>query len=398
MTKDEFLSTYSVDRHHSECKKWDGLVQRFGTDDVLPLWIADIDFKVPKAVTEALKERIDHGAFGYTLLPTGYKEAVNGWLKRRHNYTVDPRHIRLSGGVVTAFYNAVSAFTNVGDSIMILTPVYPPFHSAPEDTSRHLITSALVQDTAGRYTMDFTDIEEKIKAHKVQLLIFCNPHNPVGRVWTEEELNTLFAICERHDVLIVSDEIHQDFIFKPYHFTPALTVNEGHYANRIISLFSTSKSFNLASLPIAHVVIPNKALRLTYDSFVKSIDHNPLSILNIVATQAAYEEGDEWFDALKDVIYSNYELFKNKLLEAAPKLVISPLEGTYLSWVDFSAYIGNQDSTDFLLHTCKLGLNYGALFGSQCKSFARFNLGTTPEVVEEAANRIIKGIQSLSLN
>lgn len=395
MTKEEFLRTYAVNRRHSDCKKWDALVQLFGTEDLLPLWIADIDFKVPDAVIKALKTRIDHGAFGYTLIPTGYKEAVNGWLKRRHNYTVDPQHMRLSGGVVTAFYNAITAFTNEGDSILILQPVYPPFHSAPDDTHRQLVTSDLVQDAQGRYTMDFADIENKITTQKVKMLIFCNPHNPVGRVWTKEELATLFAICERHDVLIISDEIHQDFIYGEHQFTPALTINEGQYKDRIISLFSTSKSFNLASLPIAHVVIPNQKLRRTYDKYIASIDKNPLSILNLVATQAAYEEGDEWLDALKEVIYSNYELFRNRLLEAAPKLVISPLEGTYLGWVDFSAYIGHTNATSFLRDTCKLGLNYGHLFSSKSISFARFNLGTTPEIINEAVDRIIKGLQSL---
>lgn len=399
MNQIEFLNEYSVDRRHTNSSKWDGMGKRLGYDapDLLSLWIADMDFKVPREVTDALIERVNHGAYGYTLVPEDYFDAINGWLQRHHGYTVDERHVRFCGGVVTGFYNAVNAFTKPGDSVLVFTPVYPPFQSAPEDTSRKLITSPLIRDEEGHYTIDFNDMEAKITEHDVKLIIFCNPHNPAGRVWTEEELDTVFSICEAHDVIIVSDEIHQDFIFEPHKFTSALTVKDGHYKNRLIALFSASKTFSLPSLPISHVVIPDQTLRRQYDEYTKAVDHTPLNVLSLESTKAAFAHGDEWFDALKEVILDNYNYFKEELLKVAPELVITPLEGTYLAWVDFSAYMEPEKTNDFLLHTCKLATNPGSWFSKDCASFARFNLGTSPDNIKEAVARLSKGLESLKV-
>ncbi|SUP43899.1 MalY/PatB family protein [Veillonella criceti] len=390
LTKEEFLHRYALDRRGTNSVKWDALAQRFNTTDVLPLWVADMDFKVPETVTDALTTRIQQGAFGYSLISPTYHQTFIDWLTHHHGYTPKKGWLRFTNGTITTLFWILHAFTKPKDAIMMLSPVYYPFFSTPQDTDHIPICSELQRDETGRYYINFEEVEQKIKEHNVKLFILCNPHNPVSRLWSEEELTRLFTLCEQYNVLIISDEIHQDFHFDT--FIPALKVQEGRFSNSIITITSASKTFNLASLPVAHVIIPNKEHRHIFDAYVKTIDHTQLSVLNLVATETAYQTGDIWLTGLLATIQSNYELLKDLLLAKAPNIKFTPLEATYLAWLDFNAYIKPDELDDFLIKECRVGVNTSANFAPATPGFGRFNLAAHPDTIKEAANRIIQGL------
>lgn len=396
MTKEEFLSRYALDRRGSNSVKWDGLKQRFRTDDVIPMWVADMDFKAPETVIDALTERVKHGAFGYSLISPTYHQTFIDWLTRHHGYTPKKNWLRFTSGTITTLFWILHAFTKPKDNILILSPVYYPFYSTPQDTGRTPICSELQQDETGRYYIDFDDVEAKIKEHNIKVFILCNPHNPVSRIWSEEEMVKLFTLCEENNILIVSDEIHEDFIFGPDPFIPALAVQDGRFKDSIITITSASKTFNLASLPVAHTIIPNEAHRKQFDAYVATIDHTQLPVLDLLATETAYQTGDAWLTGLLAVIKDNYDIMKNTLLEAAPKLVFTPLEATYLAWVDFKAYVAPEELDNFMIKQCRVGVNTSPNFAPATPGFVRFNLAAHPDTVREAANRIIKGLQSIN--
>lgn len=388
MTIQEFCTQYAAERRGTNSEKWDGLREHFGDADLLAMWVADMEFKAPKAVTRALAKRVEHGVFGYTTLPKGYNGAVVAWQQTRHGCTIDPAWIRHSCGVVTALFYLVNAFTNPGDAICIQTPVYGPFASAVQETGRTLVEVPLQSE--GGWRMDFAALEEAFKTRGVKMLIHSSPHNPVGRVWRHDELEQLFSLCKRYHVLVLADEIHQDLIVGPLPQVPAFNVGGGAYNSLLLCVTSASKTFNLAGLIHSHVMIADEGLRKTYDAYAATVNHTATNLMGCVATQAAYEEGAEWLDALLDVIRHNYTLLNDAFAEALPKAVVSELEGTYLLWVDLRPYFGANDDAarDFIQGKCRLAVNNGGWFGEQFKGFVRFNLGTTPTIVEEAAANI----------
>lgn len=392
MDTTQFLTQYLVSRRHTNSLKWDALEKKFGSADLTAMWVADMEFKTCPAITAALEERIAHGVYGYTLIPDSYYDAVIGWHKRRHGYTLKREWFRFSSGVVNALYSLINALTQPGDGVLILTPVYYPFHYAVNDTGRTLYTSDLVADESGRYSIDFTDVEAKLRSGRVRMFILCNPHNPVSRVWSEDELTRLFALCKEYDVPIISDEIHQDIIPGSRPFTPALRVANGKYQDRIIVVNSASKSFNLASLLHSHLFIPNENVRKQYMAYMKTLGQIEPNALSITATEAAYTYGDDWLDALINVIRQNAVTFSRRLKEAAPKLIITPLEGTYLCWVDFRAYLAPEATKAFLQDTCGVAVDFGEWFAPNYQGFARFNLATAPAIVEDVARRIGEGL------
>ncbi|WP_289088340.1 MalY/PatB family protein [uncultured Veillonella sp.] len=394
MDTTQFLTQYLVSRRHTNSLKWDALEKKFGNADLTAMWVADMEFKTCPAITAALEGRVAHGVYGYTLIPDSYYDAVIGWHKRRHGYTLKREWFRFSSGVVNALYSVINALTQPGDGVLILTPVYYPFHYAINDTGRTLYTSDLVADESGRYYIDFTDVEAKLRSGHVRMFILCNPHNPVSRVWSEAELTRLFVLCNEYDVQIISDEIHQDIIPGSLPFTPALRVANGKYQDRIIVVNSASKSFNLASLLHSHLFIPNENVRKQYMAYMKTLGHIEPNALSITATEAAYTHGDDWLDALIDVIRQNAVTFSRRLKEAAPKLIITPLEGTYLCWVDFRAYLAPEATKAFLQDTCGVAVDFGEWFAPHCQGFARFNLATDPAIVEDVARRIGDGLAS----
>lgn len=394
MSIEEFCQKYSIDRVGTNCLKWDALDKRYGDRDLISMWVADMEFKTPEVVVKAMKERINHGIFGYSYITDSYYDSFINWEKREHNYEINKEWIRFSTGVVTSLYWFVNAFTKVEDSVIILTPVYYPFYNAVRDTGRTLITSELI-NTGGVYTIDFTNFEKNIVDNDVKLFIQCSPHNPVGRVWTEKELDEVLSICRKHNVLVVSDEIHQDIIIGENKQIPAAIVSSGKYADNLITVTAPSKTFNLAGLLNCSIIISSEQIREKYDVYAKTVNLTEVNIMGITAAEAAYTYGKQWLDSLLDVIKHNYNHVKNRLTKEAPKIIIAPLEGTYLAWLDLREYIDPKDTKDFIQDKCRLAVDFGEWFSKDYKGFVRLNLATDPKYVKQAVDNIVRNINCL---
>lgn len=384
----EFIDTYYVERRNTNSLKWDALEERFGNADLLPLWVADMDFRVSDAITEQLKAKIEHGAYGYPIVPDSYYDTLNAWLNQFFGYTIQKDWLRFSSSVVQVLYNCVNTYTEVGDKVLILSPVYYPFFNAIEDTGRSVEAVELKQ-VDGRFQMDYTAIEEKLQAGGVKLYIHCSPHNPVGRVWTEEEQARIFQLCEQYDVLIVSDEIHQDFVFEGKH-TPALCVQDGAFRDRLITAHSASKSFNIAGLTHCHVIIADEALRQKYDAFTKIYVQANINSMGLIATQAAYAGGHAWLQAIKDVIYHNYQFVQQEISKRLPQAYVYPLEGTYLLFINLTEAKGDISMSELIQEKAGLAVDYGDWFAPGYENYIRLNLATKPEIVQEAVHRLIE--------
>ncbi|MGX6969325.1 MalY/PatB family protein [Vagococcus bubulae] len=393
MLMDEFVEKYSVNRYDTNSLKWDALDVRYGDKDLIPMWVADMEFKIPEEVQQALNERIEHGVFGYSYTPDSYYQSFINWQKKRHNIDVKKEWINFSTGIVTALYWFVNIFTEENDAVMIQTPVYYPFHNAVLDNNRQLITSELKNDN-GSYSMDLDDFEKKIISNNVKMFILCSPHNPVGRVWTKEELEDVLSICKKHHVLVISDEIHQDIILGDNTFTSALMVDKKYYDSLIVCS-APSKTFNLACLLNSHIIIPNEDLRTVYQQEVKKINQTETSLMGQIACEAAYNHGEEWLDNLLEVIEYNYNYVKNKLEKNAPKAIISDLQGTYLTWIDLRGYITPDDTKSFIQDRCRLAIDFGEWFSKECKGFVRLNMATDPKYVQQATENIIAELNKL---
>ncbi|QEA53178.1 MalY/PatB family protein [Loigolactobacillus coryniformis] len=391
----EFIEKYAVKRAGTNSLKWDALDQRYGDPDLIAMWVADMEFKVPEAVTTALTERVNHGVYGYSYTPDSYYEAYFAWQEKRHNIKLEKDWLRFDTGVVNSIYGLVNTFTKPQDAVLILTPVYYPFHNAVLDNHRQLVTSELVNDD-GHYTIDFKDIEAKIVANKVKLLIQCSPHNPVGRVWTEAELKQLLAICQRHHVLVISDEIHQDIIIGKKPFVSALNVAHGRYRNNLIVVTAPSKTFNLAAMLNSHVIIPSDELRQRYDTFHKQINQTEVSVLGQVAAEAAYRAGGEWLDQLLNVVRSNYEYLRTELVAKVPAIKVADLEGTYLAWLDLRAVVPADLTKEFIQDECHLAVDFGQWFSKNDAGFVRLNLATEPKYVHAAVANIINSLAKIN--
>jgi cystathionine beta-lyase len=376
-----------VDRHGTASLKWDLLERIYGDKDMLSMWVADMDFRCPEAVHEAMLEQMKVGAYGYSALHTRFMNAFAKWEEERHGYHVENDWLRYAPGVVPAVNWCVATMTEPGDHVMTLPPVYYPFFSAVTANERKLVLSPLRRE-GERYEMDYADMEEKMVSEHVRMLIFCSPHNPVGRVWTREELEKLVKLCRKHHVTIVSDEIHQDFVFAPAKHIPLATLEPN-----AVTLTAPSKTFNLAGMQTAVVIIPQDTLREKWDAFTKRLHLNSGSTFGYLAGEAAYLHGAPWLEELKQIIYGNYLFLREKLLAALPELVIPPLEGTYLMWVDFGAYVKPEEQKEFFTKKCRIALDYGAWFKGDGETFARFNLATSRENVEKAAEAVITALK-----
>lgn len=379
-----------VERKNTNCAKWDGLVNTFGEDNLLAMWVADMDFQVPVPVIRALSDYVNQGVFGYSVTPDSYLQAFIDWEKKYHHYEVNKEWIRFSPGVVAAFNWIVQFMTNPGDAVIVTTPVYYPFLNAVKNNNRKLIMSDLIE-TNGTYTIDFSDFEKKIVEEKVALFILCSPHNPVGRVWKREELETLLNICKKHNVFVISDEIHHDLTYANHEHIPSATI--GDYDDMLITLTAPSKTFNLAACQNSIIIIPDEGLRQKWDTFINQIRVTEGNAFGYVAAEAAYKEGRPWFEEVKEIIYGNYLYMKESLESALPNIVVSPLEGTYLAWIDLKNYVKAEDITDFMQKKCKLAFDYGDWFGGdQFKTHVRMNLATSRENVEIAVKAIVENM------
>lgn len=376
------------DRKNTNSKKWDSQFQMFGEENLHAMWIADMDFQSPDCVSMAIINYAENCVLGYYNTPESYYDSFIIWQKNYHSNYVSKEWIRFSPGIVPAVNWFVQFMTQPHESVIVLTPVYYPFLDAVKNNNRTLITSELI-DTNGNYTIDFNDFEEKIIKNNVKMFILCSPHNPVGRVWRFDELNNLLSICKKHNVFVISDEIHQDFVFSDNAHIPSLNIDG--FQDMIVTLTAATKTFNLAGCQNSFVVIPNEEIRKRYDEFITKIRIFSGNLLGYVAVEAAYTQGRPWLEEVKSIIYENYKYVINSFAEHLPHIVVSPLEGTYLLWINFGNYLPQSELKQFLQKECKLALDYGEWFGGeQFGTYARMNLATSKESVEKAVKKIVE--------
>lgn len=397
MDKQLFLKENCPDRHGTNCSKWDILKTKYGDSDLVSMWVADMDFKAPKEVIQALHDKVDFGIYGYSLTRDSYYDSFIRWEKENHGWEVQRDWIRFTPGVVTGIFWCMHFLTQKGDAALIQMPVYYPFHHAIEDIGRKLIYNELV-NTNGVYTIDFDDFEKKIAENKVKVFILCSPHNPVGRVWTEKELEGMLAICEKYDVKVISDEIHHDLIIGDHPHIPTATVAGGRYADRIITLTAASKTFNLAGMKNSFVILPGKELREGFDRIVVELHEDTGNLLGYYAAEAAYTYGRDWLDTVISIIRDNYHYVQERVKQDLPKAVLSPLEGTYLAWLDLSGYLGKAGEAqmkDFVQNKARLAVDYGEWFGAGGEGFIRLNLATHPDWVKKAMDGLKKAAEEL---
>lgn len=376
-----------VDRKGTDCLKYDFAKRRGMPEDVLPLWVADMDFKTSSYVEDAIIERTRHAIFGYSESQEAYFNAVAGWMRRHHNWEVQPGWLIKTPGVVFALATAVKAFTEVGDSVLIQQPVYYPFSEVIEDNKRIIVSNDLYLGEDNRYHIDFEDFERKIVDNHIKLFLLCNPHNPSGRVFTKEELTVLGDICLKHGVIVVSDEIHNDFVFQGEHTVFASVKKE--YEDIAIICTSPSKTFNLASMLISNIFIPNKQLRHRFRQEVGAAGISQLNVLGLVATRTAYEYGDEWYYAMHAYVKSNIAYVKEYVRESLPGVKVIDGEGTYLVWLDFRGTGMDADELDRkIIYDAKLWLDSGKIFGETGRGFQRINVAAPRKISMECLERI----------
>jgi cystathionine beta-lyase len=382
-----------IDRSKRNSLKWTLIKSRTGLDDVIPLWIADMDFSAPTEVVEALKERAEHPIYGYTATPDGYYDGLINWMDKRHGWKgVEKDWILWTPGVVAGFSMAIQAFSQPGDKVVIQPPVYHHFKNQVLDTGRQLVENPLKIEN-GYYKMDFGDLEEKID-DRTKIIILCSPHNPVGRVWTRDELERLANICKEKDIIIVSDEIHHDLILGDIKHTPTALVSKDAM-QRTVTQVSPSKTFNLAGLTNANVIIPNKKLREDYQAQLRKGSGNS-NIFGIVAHEAAYNMGELWLEELLTYLRGNLKYLQEFLAEKLPGLKLYPLEGTYLAWIDCSSLgLNDEELNEFMLKKAKLWLEKGTQFGTGSSMFMRINIACPRSILEKALERLEKAVNKL---
>ena len=381
-----------VDRRDTDSLKWDFALRRGKPEDVLPLWVADMDFKTSSYVQDAIEERTRHGIFGYTETREDYFEALAGWMRTHHNLEIKPEWILKTPGVVFALAAAVKAYTREGDHVLIQQPVYYPLTEVVRDNGRVVVSSDLVLDN-GHYVIDFDDFERKMREYNVKLFMLCSPHNPVGRVWTGEELERIADICIRYGVVVVSDEIHEDFIYPGHKHVPLLSVNE-RIRDYCVTCTSPSKTFNFAGLQIANILIPNQSLRRQFRKQIQAAGYSQLNTFGVVACKAAYEHGAEWYEAVCGYIYQNLEFLRSFVKDHLPGVELIEPEGTYLVWLDFRGLgLCDGELEDLIIHKAKLWLDDGAIFGKTGSGFQRINLATNRATLEEALLRIQRSLE-----
>ena len=387
-----------IERRGSDCIKFDWAKEHGYEDDIMPLWVADMDFETVPEVSRAICERTKHGIYGYTLPKEDYWDTVIKWLSKHFGFTPKKEWGFYTPGVVFALSSAIRSFTKEGDAVMILRPVYHPFTKMVEKNHRELVISPLklVETMSGfHYEMDYEDFETKIIDNKVKLFLLCNPHNPGGRVWTREELIRIGDICVRHNVIVVSDEIHADFAFAPHKHTVFASIKE-EFLNCTVTCTSPTKTFNLAGLQISNIFCANEAMRNQMIEDIMNTGYDEPNIFGIVACKAAYEYGEEWLIEVKQYIQDNMQYVKEVLAKNLPKVKMMDAEGTYLAWMDFSAYqLTEQEIEELMVKKAKLWLVTGTTFGPEGLGFKRINVATSRAYLEKAMNSLCETFKDL---
>ncbi len=380
-----------IDRSKNRSAKYDERKKKFGTENVIPLWIADMDFKTARPVIDALKERAEEGIWGYTSRPDSYYDAVCGWQKRRNGWEIDKSLISFSLGVVPALSSMVHIFTNPEDKVLIMTPVYSEFYDVTESWGRQVVESPLVEKD-GVWSIDFADFEKKAKEAK--LFFLCSPHNPLGIVWTREELVRICQICIENDVLIVSDEIHSDLVFHGKKHIPTATLSP-EIAAHVITCISGTKTFNMAGMQASATIFPNQELKAKFDQFWFSLDIHRNNAFSSVAMEVAFNEGEEWLEQLLEYLSDNFEFIARFCRENIPQIKPNIPDATYLVWLDCRGLgMSNEELRAFMIEKAGLGLNEGWAFGRSLSGYMRLNAACSRKVLEKALNQLKAALEA----
>jgi cystathionine beta-lyase len=375
-----------IERRGTDSVKYDILQPLFGKEDLLPMWVADMDFAVPDFVRDAVIQRAEHSIYGYTVRPGRYNESIAGWVSRRHGWNVDPANIDFSPGVVPALVLCVLAYTEPGERILVQSPVYFPFFSSIENHGRELVNNQLV-DNEGVYSMDFDDLEEKFRSG-IKMMMLCHPHNPVGRAWTMEELQKLAALAIQYDVLILSDEIHSDLLLFGNRHIPLASLGK-EIASRTITCIAPSKTFNLAGLHTSAVIIEDPVLKEKYKKILDEIHIGGGNIFGFVALEAAYNHGDAWLEQLLEYLEGNFLLVRDFLEQHLPGIRVSPLEATYLAWINFEMLgLDDKELMKLMVQEAGLALVDGPRFGAGGSQYLRMNIAAPRSVINMALNQM----------
>lgn len=398
------MTTYNFDkiinRKGTNCLKYDFAVERGKPAEVLPLWVADMDFQVSEEITKSLHAAVEHGIYGYTQPKDPYYNAIMNWMKKNHQWETKREWIVKTPGVVFALGAAVKAFTKPGDAVLIQNPVYYPFTNIIRDNDRRVIDNTLVYEkrvTEGKsqYSIDYEDFERKIVQENIKLFILCNPHNPVGRVWTREELQYLGEICLRHHVIVVSDEIHNDFVYPGFEHTVFANVDP-RFTEFTVTCTAPSKTFNLAGLQISNIFIPNETLREAFQKEIDKTGYDEPNALGAVACEAAYRGGQEWLDQLRAYLLENLNFLRAYLQEKIPQIHLVEPEGTYLVWLDCSELgISGKELDQFIVEKAGLWLDGGAMFGPSGVDFQRVNIACPRATLELALDKLKAAVDNL---
>lgn len=385
------MTTYNfdreIDRKNTNSLKYDFAVERGRDADVLPLWVADMDFQAPKPVLDALQNAVSHGIFGYSEVKGEYFDALYRWFDSRFDWQPKSEWLVKTPGVVFALAMAVRALTKEGDSVLIQPPVYYPFFEVIRDNNRKIVESPLLL-TDGHYEIDFDDLEEKIASQNVKLFLLCSPHNPVGRVWTKEELQKLGELCDRYHVFVVADEIHCELVYEGHDYTPFASLSK-RFRQNSVTCVSPSKAFNLAGLQIANIIAADEGVRRRIDRAININEVCDVNPFGVIATIAAYNEGGAWLDALRKYLWENYEYLCRFFEQRLPQYPVLPLEGTYLVWIDCRASsIGSDATTLRLQEEQKLMVNSGTLYGPGGEGFIRLNIACPRTLLADGLERI----------
>ena len=381
-----------ISRRNSNSYKWDAVME----EGVLPMWVADMDFRTAPAVVEVLRKRMDHGIFGYTKVPPIYYDAIINWFTRRHGWQIDRDWIIYTSGVVPALSAIIKALTVPGDRVLLQTPVYNCFFSSIRNNGCEIVANPLVY-TNGTYRIDFDDLARKATDPKVKLLLLCNPHNPVGRVWTRAELMCIGEICLRNDVLVVADEIHCELVYSGHTYIPFASISDD-FRNRSVTCTSPSKAFNLAGLQIANIFAADESVRVKIDKAINLNEVCDVNPFGVEALVAAYNDGEEWLEELKCYLSDNYLYMRTFFNKYLPQFPVVKLEGTYLVWVDCSVLNrSSKEIAEILLKAEKLWINEGSMYGEAGEGFIRINIACPRQILIDGLNRLKRGLKEISL-
>ena len=381
-----------IDRRGTSSLKWDFGIQRKGRGDLLPLWVADMDFKLPEEIISDIVKRVEHGVFGYTDPSGDYYGSIINWYETRHGFKAKEEWITVVPGVVYSIALAVKAFTKKGDRVLIQQPVYYPFSETIELNNRKLVNNQLIYKD-GRYEIDFDAFEKQIEAEKVKLFLLCSPHNPVGRVFSKNELERIAAICQAHDVYIFADEIHSDFVYKGHEHVSFLTLDK-KYQGKLVVATSPSKTFNIAGLQVANIFIPDESVRNMFRNENEAAGYSQPNALGMTACKAVYDKGAKWLDELLEYLEGNLSYVRDFLKEKLPDVKLVEPEGTYLVWLDFSEITNDPKELErIIVDEAKLWLDSGAIFGKETALFERINIACPRKILEQAMEQLYVAVK-----